>query len=111
MQEREIQHAIRLALGDEPDLILFRNTVGAALVQGGRRITYGLCPGSADLVGVLGPRGRWFCLEVKQPGKHSTAEQKRWADLMRARGAFVAEVSSVDDARNALSVARDQVQG
>lgn len=106
MQEREIQHAIRLALGDEPDLILFRNTVGAALVQGGRRITYGLCPGSADLVGILGPSGRWFALEVKQPGKHSTPEQRRWANMMRTKGAFVAEVSSVDEARRALEQAR-----
>ena len=106
MQGREIQHAIRLALGDEPDLVLFRNTVGAALVQGGGRITYGLCAGSADLVGVLGPSGRWFCLEVKQPGKHSTPEQRRWADLMRSKGAFVAEVSSVDEAIAALREAR-----
>ena len=58
MQEREIQHAIRLALGDEPDLVLFRNTVGAAL------------------------------------------------DLMRSKGAFVAEVSSVEEARRALEQAR-----
>jgi hypothetical protein len=109
-EETRVQRLIEDALGALPDLILLRNSVGEAryVSMTGRDYTvpYGLGVGSPDLVGVLAPQGRWFCLEVKRPGERATAEQARIHTLWRSFGAFVAVVCSVDDARAALSRAR-----
>ena len=103
--ESQLQHDIRLALGREPDLVLFRNTVGSGVVAG-RWQRFGLCPGSADLVGVLAPFGRWFCLEIKTERGKSSDGQEMWAEMMRRHGASVYTVRSVEEAREALADAR-----
>lgn len=103
MGEGAIQDAIRLALGSEPDLVLWRNNVGTAEHHGGR-VRYGLAPGSADLVGVLG--GRFVALEIKTPAGRLSPEQRAWLGLVRARGGFAAVVRSVEEAREAVARAR-----
>lgn len=104
-QERDIQHAIRVALGSERDIDLERRNVGMIIDSNGRAHRFGTV-GEADLQGILAPAGRFFALEVKQPGKKSRPEQVQWADRKRMRGAFVAEVHSVEEARAALDRAR-----
>ena len=109
MKERDIQAEMREALGMEPGLVLFRNSVGVARefdpkTHTQRVIRYGLAVGSADLVGLLD--GRFVGLEVKQPGEQPTADQVRWARLIRNHGGFVATVRSVSDARAAIVRAR-----
>lgn len=111
MSEAQIQRDIQLALGTEADLLLFKNSVGLARhvdYRTGRsfHVPYGLLAGSPDLVGILAPEGRWFCLEVKQPGERPTAEQLHCHDVWRAAGAFVAVVTSVVEAKAALGRAR-----
>lgn len=119
--ERDIQADIREALGLEPGLVLWRNSVGEttewdARTHTRRTIRYGLAVGSADLVGILTVRatlggyevdlGRLFALEVKRPGEYPTPDQRRWASLVRSLAGFVATVRSVDDARGAVARAR-----
>lgn len=103
MSEGQIQDEIRLALSDEPGLVLWRNNVGVAMHRGSR-VVYGLAVGSADLVGCL--NGRFVALEVKTPMGRLAPDQRRWADLVRARGGFVATVRSVAEARAAIAEAR-----
>lgn len=117
MAERDIQHAIRLRLGQERDLDLERRTVGMLKDERGKPIRFGT-PGEADLQGILamlvhltpdGPPiliGRFFALEIKVPGKHMRPDQKLWAERKRRRGGFVAEVHSEDEAVAALERAR-----
>lgn len=105
--ERDIQHAIREALGQEGDLVLWRNNVGVAeFTKNGRKqtVAYGLAPGSADLIGLLS--GRFFALEVKAASGRASEAQRLWLDLVRAKGGFAAVVRSVDEAREALERAR-----
>lgn len=129
--EARIQSEIRLALGLEPDLLLFRNAnVKASFydpASGGEKfVSAGLGDGSADLVGVLrvatvshrsdplwpgtgqimATTGRFFALEVKQPGKKPRADQVRWAELVQRFGGFCCAVTGVDEARAALARAR-----
>lgn len=115
MAERDIQHAIRLALGKERDLDLERRTVGMLKDERGKPIRFGT-PGEADLQGILAlpvildgePTviGRFFALEIKVPGKHMRPDQRLWAERKRMRGGFVAEVHSVEEAVAALARAR-----
>lgn len=103
MSEGQIQDAIRLALSDEPGLVLWRNNVGVAELRGAR-VRYGLAVGSADLIGCLD--GRFVALEVKTPTGRATPEQRLWLDLVRRHGGFAAVVRSVDEARAAIARAR-----
>ena len=103
MSEGQIQDEIRLALSDEPGLVLWRNNVGVAQHRGSR-VVYGLAVGSADLIGCLD--GRFIGLEVKTLTGRVSPDQRRWADLVRARGGFVATVRSVAEARAAIAEAR-----
>ncbi len=110
MTEAEILHGVRLALGREADVVLWRNTGGYTEEWSPngttRGIRYGLTTGAADLVGVLAPSGRWFALEVKSAKGQLTPEQTLWLALVRRMGGFAGVVRSVDDARAALVRAR-----
>lgn len=99
--ERDIQAAVRLALGSDPGLVLYRNSVG---YDAGTRQHYGLAKGSADLIGVCD--GRFIGLEIKSERGRSSPEQKRWAELIRSKGGFVAVVRTVDEAVAAVARCR-----
>lgn len=98
MTESHIQDSIRLALGNVPGLVLFRNNIGSAVMRGGFRVAFGVGgPGGSDLVGIY--RGRAVFVEVKTPiGKLSPA-QKQFRDLVEGKGATYVVLRSVDDAR------------
>lgn len=106
MREAPILQAIRIALGRLPDLRLWRNECGVAK-HAGRFVRYGLVRGSADLVGILGPAGRLFALEVKAPGGKLTNEQAAWLALVRRFGGFGCVAHSVDEAVSAYQRARN----
>lgn len=105
--EAEIQQQIRLALGRESDLVLWRNTVGVGTMADGSKQRFGLAVGSSDLIGILAPTGRFVALEVKSEKGRMRDEQRLFLDLVRARGGFAAVVRSVEDARAALERARE----
>ena len=94
---------MRLALGAEKDLVLWRNSTGADgewSARGGvRHMRYGLARGSADLVGILAPHRRLVALEVKTPTGRVAPEQEQWLELVRRMGGFACVVRSVADAR------------
>lgn len=110
---------IRLALGRQKDLALWPNPVKlveAITNTGTIRMRTGLCPGSADLVGILSipvtgigtlmPIGRFFALEVKTGRGVAKPHQEEWLDLVRKLGGFAAVVRSEQDAIEALERAR-----
>jgi hypothetical protein len=109
MSETDIQRRIQLALSTEHSRI-WRNSVGEAwlgrdftiaegkLVRGkAYRITYGLGPGSSDLVGpvsieitpaMVGCRVAVFAgIEIKRPGDR--AAKKRRGRTSEAQGSFI----------------------
>jgi hypothetical protein len=126
----DLVNDVRLALGQEPDLVLWRSSVAGVEVwdekTGRSRWQHaGLPKGSADLVGILrvrvavlrsgnGPEptpviadfGRWFCLEIKAPGVQPRRDQREWLELVQKFGGFAWVVHSVDEARAALDRAR-----
>jgi len=108
--EAQLVADVRQALGREPDLTLWRNNTGGVMAPGRgsreRLVRYGLCRGSADLVGILAPAGRLVALECKTMTGRTTPEQDLFLDLVRSRGGFAAVVRSVEDARQAIARAR-----
>lgn len=133
-READIQQAIRLALGLEPGLVLWRNNVGAAFhAETKRPVQYGVGgTGGADLIGLLTVNVALFCadpdncddmprficnghhrriarfiaLEVKRPGGRVRPEQVDFINMVRADGGFAAIVHSVEEARAAIERAR-----
>lgn len=103
--EAKLSAEIRLALGREKDLVLWRNHTGAAEVRGHWQ-KFGLCVGSSDLVGILGPLGRFFGLEIKTPKGRLSEDQRLFAALVRRLGGFCSVARSVEEGRAALDRAR-----
>lgn len=111
MSEARLLKEILADIGAEPGLLILRNHVGAAERFDERSNathyeTFGLGEGTPDLVGILAPSGRWFCLEIKTATGRVSPEQAKCHPLWRRFGAFVAVVRSIDEARVALARAR-----
>lgn len=115
---------IRLALGSDPDLVLWPNLSASVQVvtHDGKliRMRTGLAVGSSDLVGIVTllarhhlagvepiRLGRFFALEVKTGTGRTSPEQRMWLELVRSKGGFAAVVRSVEDAVEAVQRARE----
>jgi hypothetical protein len=113
MSEQELQQRIRLELGRGP-VRLWRNNVGALRDQRGRLVSYGLCPGSSDLIGLrrlrvapqhLGQELAVFCaLEIKSQRGRPTAEQQRFLAQVGAMGSLAGVIRSLAEARALLQL-------
>jgi hypothetical protein len=107
MSEAAIQQDIRLALGQTPGLRVFRNNVGAIKDRNNRLVRYGLCTGSADLIGwqsvvitpaMVGQRfARFVSIEVKTPSGRLSPEQQTWQAAVQKAGGIAVVARSVDD--------------
>ncbi len=96
MKESEILHDIRLAVGQLPGVAVWRNQVGIATFPGGRKVPYGLCRGSSDIIGlrsiVIAPEhvgsqiAQFVAIEVKTDSGRHSLEQKLFLKLVAARG-------------------------
>ena len=107
--ETNIQQRIRLALGTDPNVRLFRNQVGQLPdPRTGRPVQFGLAKGSADLVGwktititpdMVGQRiAQFVSLEIKtQTGRASSAQQN-WLQCVETSGGIAGVARSVEDA-------------
>ena len=109
MTETQLLAEIRLALGRDPRVVLWRNNVGTARHEGtDRPVQYGLCVGSSDLIGIVTMAngcGRFFALEVKTPTGRVSREQQLFLALVHRRGGYACIVRSVDEARAAVDAA------
>jgi hypothetical protein len=124
MSESELQTRIRLAIGRVPHARLFRNTVGQAwagkvvrhdpqsrmlTLADAYRVTFGLFPGSSDLVGwtsltvepaMVGTKVALFTSgEVKTERGRFEPGQREWLEAITAAGGLAAVLRSEDDAR------------
>jgi hypothetical protein len=97
LKESQIQIDVRLALGAEPDLVLWRNNIGVGEVRGSK-IRFGVGgPGGADLIGLF--RGRFVAIEIKTTVGRQTEEQQRFQQLVERKGGIYVVLRSADEAR------------
>lgn len=111
MSEQTIQQQIRLALGQGP-VRLWRNNTGTLRDERGRPVSFGLCPGSADLIGyrtvivtpdMVGQQLAVFAaVEVKSPTGRLTIGQKAFLEHVAGAGGLAGVARSVDEARSLL---------
>jgi hypothetical protein len=108
VSESEIQDAVRLELGREPDLVLWRNNIGMAWMRNGTPVKFGVGgPGGADLIGVY--RGLFVAIELKTPIGRQSKEQRQYQQLVERKGGVYVVIRSVDDARSWLAEMRAKV--
>jgi len=112
--ETILQQQIRLAVGINPDIRIFRNQVGSLPdPRTGRLVTFGLAKGSADLIGwrtvtitqsMVGTRLAIFTsIEVKTPTGRIRPEQQAWLEAVLHAGGLAGIARSVTDAQALLS--------
>lgn len=121
---------IMLALGRRPDLRIFGNETGQGwvgkpvgpvngrgiMLQNARRIRFGLCPGSSDLIGiqsvVITPAmvgrtvGVFLAAECKAGTGRASADQRAFLDMVRDRGGIAVVARSADDVLAAIDAYR-----
>ena len=107
--EQSIQQHIRLACSIG-SCRLFRNNTGTLRDANGRPVTFGLCKGSADLIGwstrtitpeMVGQTVAIFAsIEVKAAsGGRIRPEQQQWLAAVQAAGGIAAVARSVADCK------------
>jgi hypothetical protein len=109
--EQHIQQHIRLACSTGP-VRLFRNNTGVLRDQHGRPVSFGLCKGSADLIGwttrtitpdMVGQQVAVFTsIEVKTASGRLTPEQRQWLAAVETAGGIAGVARSVADAEALL---------
>jgi hypothetical protein len=117
MSEQRIQQEIRIACSNG-DTRLFRNNTGTLKDANGRPVQFGLCKGSADLIGwrtvtitpdMVGTQVAVFAsIEVKTATGRLRPEQQQWLDAVQSAGGIAGVARSVSDAETLL---RDVAQG
>ena len=108
MTEQRIQQEIRIACSNG-DTRLFRNNTGTLRDANGRPVQFGLCKGSADLIGwkrvtvtpdMVGSTVAVFLsIEVKTAAGRLRPEQQQWLDAIQAAGGIAGVARSVEDAQ------------
>ena len=111
MSEQELQQRIRLQLGSSP-VRLWRNNVGALRDERGRLVTYGLCKGSSDLIGLrqvlIGPEHMgqtmavFSAIAVKARKGRLREEQRSFLELVERFGGYSGVARTVEEAARVL---------
>ena len=111
--EQTIQQHIRLACSIG-SCRLFRNNTGTLRDINGRPVTFGLCKGSADLIGwtvrtitedMVGQQIAVFTsIEVKSTSGRVKPEQQQWLNAVAAAGGIAGIARSVGEAMDILQI-------
>ena len=111
--EQTIQQHIRLACSIG-SCRLFRNNTGTLRDINGRPVSFGLCKGSADLIGwrtvtvtpeMVGQQIAVFTsIEVKSTSGRVKPEQQQWLNAVAAAGGIAGIARSVGEAMDILQI-------
>lgn len=101
--EAKIQNEVRLYVGQLPDFVIYRNNTGKIMNQG-RMVHFGLCKGSADLIGFHVGTGRFIAMELKTVTGRASREQTAFIQLVNRSGGAAQIIRSTEEAE--LFIAR-----
>ncbi len=97
MKEGDLHRLIMISLS-ENGCMVFRNNTGSYKSESGVFIRYGLCVGSADIIGIHKATGRFIAIEVKTETGRATKEQLNFIEQVRAAKGIAGIARSVQDA-------------
>jgi hypothetical protein len=119
--EATVQAEVRLALNRLEGVTVWRNARG---YDEERKVTYGLAPGAADLVGVMTvsvyqraglsspPLGVAIFVELKNPRRGSLEpDQVTFREVVLKLGAVHVVARSADEAVEQVTMARHRIEG
>ena len=101
--EAKLKHEILLDVGARPNVRVWSNQTGQAWTRSGHPIKYGLV-GSADIIGILKPSGRFLAIEVKSPIGVQEPEQIAFETMVRAMGGVYILARTLADVTSWLDV-------
>lgn len=123
-----MQAEIRLAVGTLPYVRIWRNNttelsavsvptvlgllakaqyhLATAALKSAPRIKSGLAVGSADLIGIVLPFGRFLSIEVKSDSGRMTQAQTDWIKIVRSFGGVAGVARNVEEALALVEEAR-----
>lgn len=96
MKETNISQLVRLECS-KLGAVMFRNNTGAMQTVDGRWVSFGLCKGSSDLIGIY--KGKFVAFEIKQVGKKPTQDQVSFIDIILKNGGIAGVLTSPDDVK------------
>ncbi len=102
MKETAIQREIMLAVGNRPDVRIWRNNSGVARQRRkdgskGRPVKFGLVPGAADIIGIIAG-GRFLAIECKTINGRLSQNQKQWRAVIERFGGLYILARSAQEA-------------
>ncbi len=98
MSETALVKAILLHIGSRPDVRVYRNNTGCLIDDRGRPVKFGLI-GSADIIGLIAPHGRFLAIECKtQSGKQSD-QQRKYQQMIESMGGIYILARKVEDVK------------
>lgn len=110
MRESDLMRAIMIAVS-AAGCTVWRNNTGTAYqgrtihksdgqvtLADSRIITFGLCVGSADIIGIRHRDGRLIAIEVKTGNGRATVEQQRFIEHIKQSGGIAGVARNTDDA-------------
>lgn len=113
-EETKLMRLIMVAL-TQADCLVFRNETSGAYVgkvihkdarivtlANAQLLTFGLCVGSSDIVGIHKPTGRFLAVEVKTEKGKPTNEQINFIEQVRAANGIAGIARSVKEALELL---------
>lgn len=103
MNEHVIQNRILLEIGSIPWLRVWRNNTGALLDHNNKLVKFGL-QGSADIIGLMKPHGRFLAIEVKTEKGRQSESQKRFQRMIEDMGGLYILARSPEDVTKALGI-------
>lgn len=99
-----LAHAMTM-LAVMPDVHVMRNNVGVAKF-GKRWVRYGLGKGSADIIAIVGPRGRFTGIELKSEDGRVSEDQEKWVQRVRQLGGVAGIADSLEGVAAIIEQAR-----
>lgn len=97
MSEKTIMQEVQLALA-RMGYKVFRNNSGYLRDIRGQYVHFGLCTGSADLIGIVPPSGRFLAIEIKTDKGVATKEQIAFLKMVNDCGGIGFIARSVEEA-------------
>jgi hypothetical protein len=98
-----LKNEILLALGSRRDLKVWNNPTGAFLSIATHNVVRCGQKGQPDILGVIGPRGRLLCIELKTGAAVLDDDQKAWRSMAEGLGALYIEARTVKDVIDAFN--------